>query len=517
MVWLCFCHNSFAQAGDVYYFIPSSGDANTLSNWNTKPDGTGTAPTSLYSSNHFFVINNGKSATLSGSFGANGVYIFVGDETGGSLSSGTSGTLTTLAGTPYLQAIINVNKNSTLNFRMLNGATQYPVLRSLDPTSTVVYTGTASQNVLPANYGNLTINNSAGVVLPATISVAGTLSSTSGTINTTTNNANITFNGIAPQTIPGNTVYTGGTVQQITINNDSGVVLTNGATLTIMDSLIVNSGVFTLGTGSNTIIKGKAYVPTTHIADSTYKPGYTLVWHDEFTGAANTFPNPVYWAQHYTDTALARDTFQGQVFLSKILKSYNYLDGNGHYIAEVNDSGGIYYSGGSIATSWPYNVMKQYGYMECKTTFTPNNGVNCAFWLQSPTIGNNPPANDPATYGAEIDVCEYLGPSTTAPQGQVNSTLHKNGYSAPYHQQVTHAYPVSNPGWHILAVEWSPTYYKFYTDGVLTWTLTDTGFISKHPEFILVGNGIGWTPPNQAGNTWPALMQVDYVRVYNKN
>ncbi len=507
----------YSQAADTYYFIPSTGDANTLSNWNTKPDGTGVAPTSVYNTNRFFIINNGKSATLSGSFGANGVYIYVGDETGGSLGSGTSGTLTTVATNVYLQVTINVNKNSTLNYRMTNGASRYPVLSYLDPTSTVVYTGSASQNVLAANYGNLIVNNSAGVVLPENIGVSNTLSSTAGTFNTVTNSANITFNGTAAQTIPGNAVYSGNNAHQVTINNNAGVRLADSTTLTILDSLVVNSGVFTLGNGSNVIAKKKVYVPAVPVADSTYKLGYTLVWHDEFTGPANTFPNPSYWTQHYTDTTTTTVTFWGQNFLSKNLKSYNYLDGNGHYIAKVNDSAGIYYAGGSIATAWPYNLMKEYGYMECKTTFTPNNGVNCAFWLQSPTIGDNPTANNPAVYGAEIDVCEYLGPSTVAPHGQVNTTLHKNGYTAPYHQQVTHATTVSNSGWHILAVEWSPTYYKFYTDGVLTWTLTDTGFISKRPEFILVGNGIGWTPPNQAGNTWPVYMQVDYVRVYNKN
>ena len=503
-------------AGDVYYFVPTTGNANVVSNWNSKPDGSGAPPASLYNANLFYIINNGRSATLTGSFGGNGVYISVGDETGGSLSQGTAGTLTT-SDYSYLHASLNVNKNSVLNYKLLPGPAFHPLLGYLDPSSTVLYNGSSPQNVLSANYGNLTINNAAGVTLQGNIGVSDTLSVTDGTVNTVANNANITFNGSSTQIIPGKTAYSNGSVHQITINNNAGTRLADSTTLTVLDSLIVNSGEFKLGAGSNLILKGATYVPATPVVDSTYKSGYTLVWHDEFDGAANSFPNTNYWAQHYTDTTTTSVTYSGQNFLTKNIKSYSYLDGNGHYVAKVNDSAGIYYASGGIATAWPYNVMKQYGYMECKMTFTPNNGVDCAFWLQSPTISGNPAANDPATYGTEIDVCEYLGPSTVAPQGQVNTTIHKNGYNAPYHQQVTHATTVSNTGWHILAVEWSPTYYKFYTDGVLTWTLTDTAFISRHPELVILGNGIGWTLPNQPGNTWPVYMQADYVRIYNKN
>jgi beta-glucanase (GH16 family) len=505
-----------AQAGDTYYFMPASGDANVLSNWNTKPDGTGTAPVSLYYTNRFYIINNGKSATLSGSFGAAGVHIYVGDETGGSLIAGTAGTLTTVAGNVFLRAMVNVNSNSVLNYRMTPLASFYPVLTFCDSSGTVNYNGTAAQNVLAANYGKLTINNSAGVTLPGNIRVSGSLTTIAGTINTTTNNAAITFNGSLVQTIPGNSVFTGGAVHQVSINNNAGVKLTDGATLTVLDSLIVSSGTLTLGTGSNLTVKGKSYIPASPLPDSSYKPGYTLVWHDEFDGPANTAPNPEYWVHHYTATTPHTVTTWGYTLSTMSLASYSLLDGNGHLRIKAHDSSGVYYSG-DIATAWPYNVFKQYGYMECKMTFTPNNGVNCAFWMQSPTISNNPAANDPATYGTEIDICEYIGPAATAPRGHVNTTIHKNGYDTTYHQSVSNATPVNNTGYHIVAVEWTPAYYKFYTDGVLKWTLTDPAFISKRPEFVLLSTGFGWSPPNIAGNTWPVYMNVDYVRLYNKN
>ncbi len=514
---LLFTGSAMAQAGDTYYFQPASGDANVLSNWNTKPDGTGNAPVSFYYTNRIYVINGGRSATLSGSFGGSGVYISVGDETGGSLATGTSGTLTTYAGNVFLRAVINVNKNSVLNYRMTPGASYYPTLLFCDSSSTVRYNGTAAQQVLPAAYGKLNIQNSAGVTLAGNISVAGALTVTAGTINTTTSNAAITFNGTLTQTMPGNAAYSGGSVHQVNISNNAGVRLADSDTLTVLDSLVVNSGTFTLGTNSILTIKGKSYVPTAPVTDSAYKSGYTLVWRDEFDGPANSFPNPSYWVQHYTDTSAQSFTTWGQTFTMKNIKSYNYLDGQGHYVAKVNDSAGAYYCGGSIATAWPYYIMKQYGYMECRMAFTPNRGVNSAFWLQSPTISNNPAANDPGTYGAEIDICEHLGPGNTDPFGRVHTTIHKNGYDPAYHQQISNATTVSNTGWHTIAVEWTPTYYKFYTDGVLTWTLTDTAWISKHPSMVIVGNGLGWTPPNQAGNVWPVYTMFDYVRIYNKN
>ena len=502
-------------AGDVYYFLPTTGDANNLVNWNTVPNGTGVPPTGITNQNSIYVIDNGKSATITGNFGAAGVYISVGDETGGSETTGTSGTLTTASGTTYLQATINVNGTSVLNYQMLPGASYYPTLGYLSSGSTVVYSGGASQNVLVANYGNLQINNSAGVVLIDTIGVFNTLSSVAGSIDATTNSANIRFNGSVAQTIPGNAIFYDGSAYDITIYNDSGVTLADNATLTLADSLKLYAGTLTLGSGSNLVIQGKTYAPGVAVTDSTYKAGYALVWDDEFNGTAGSAPNPNYWVHHYTSTTPTPDTISGYAFKYQSLSNYSFLDGNGHLLVETNDSSnGIYYIG-DVATAAPYNVMKQYGYMESRVMFTANNGVDCAFWMQSNANGNNPSANDPATYGTEIDICEYTGPGSY-PGGSVHTTIHKNGYGT-YHQSTSNYTSVSNGGWHIVAVEWTPNHCNFYTDGVLKWSMTNTGFISQHPEYLLFSTGVTWNSPNQVGNTWPVYMQVDYVRVYNKN
>ena len=507
--------SSYNYAGDIYYFLPNIGDANNLINWNTMPNGTGIPPTSITNSNKVYSINNGKSAIITGNFGAVGVTISVGDETGGSLTTGTSGTLTTASGIYYLNAIINVNGNSICNYQMLKGVGYYPSFGFLSSSSTIVYNGCASQNVLVANYGNLQINNTAGVTLTDTIGVSNTLSSLAGTIDAISNNSNIRYNGTTAQIIPGNSIFYNNTAYDITIYNDSGVTLATNATLTIADSLKLYAGQLYLGNGSNLNIQGKTYNPGVAITDSTYKPGYSLVWHDEFNGAAGSAPNPNYWVHHYTSQTPTPDTISGYAFKYQSLSNYTFLDGNGHMLIETNDSSnGIYYVG-DVATYSPLNVMKQYGYMESKVMFTANNGVNCAFWTQSATMGNNPAANDPATYGTEIDICEYLGPGSY-PGGSVHTTIHKNAYGS-YHQSTSNYTAVSNTGWHIVACEWTPTYLNFYTDGVLKWSMTNTGFISKHPEYLLYSTGVTWNSPNQVGNTWPVYMQVDYVRVYNKN
>jgi beta-glucanase (GH16 family) len=102
----------------------------------------------------------------------------------------------------------------------------------------------------------------------------------------------------------------------------------------------------------------------------------------------------------------------------------------------------------------------------------------------------------------------------------VNTTIHKDGYAA-YHQEITNATLVSNPNppnWHIIGMEWGPTYCKFYTDGVLQYTMTNPAFISNRPEYIILSNQEGWGhAPNQYGSTYPTQTVYDYVRVYNKN
>jgi len=122
-----------------------------------------------------------------------------------------------------------------------------------------------------------------------------------------------------------------------------------------------------------------------------------------------------------------------------------------------------------------------------------------------------------------MDIVEYVGPGSgspsPAPYDRVNTTIHKDGY-ATYHQEITNATLLSNPSasnWHIIGMEWGPTYCKFYTDGVLQFTMSNTAFISKRPEYIVLGNGEGWdNAPNKSG-TYPTQTVYDYVRVYNKN
>jgi hypothetical protein len=500
------------SAGDVFYFQPASGDAGILSNWNTVPNGTGYSPPSITRANCFYVIDGGRTATISGTFGGPNVLISVGDETGGSLGTGTAGALTVASSCTSLQANIDVNAGSTLYINMAPGATQTPILQTLLPNSTVVYGGTGLQSVLPANYGNLTIDNGAGVTLPHQIGVSGTLSSIAGTMDATTHSANITFNGVGAQTIPGNALYTGGNAYDITIDNDSSVTLGTGDTLTVADTLTVNSGAFIQGAGSKLIVQGASYVPSSPtLLDSIHKAGYTLVWHDEFNGAGGSYPNPAIWTRHYSSSLLTN----------------TYLDGQGHLAVRVNDSLGTYYGGDVQSLGATGAYQKQYGYFEARILLSPNRGINNTFWLQSKYIGSDTSAHNAAVFGTEMDIMEYLGPGTPAPPyGQVNSTVHYNGYG-PTEQSYTDEYSggnsaganaVSGTGWHIIAMEWSPTNCNFYVDNVLVWTMNNAAFVSKRPEYIILGAGTGWNlPPNQTGNVYPTTVLYDYVRVYNKN
>ena len=517
--------DSIHTTTDTYYFQPDSGSANVLANWNTAPDGSGIAPTSLTSgaANRFYIVNNGKIATATASFGDTGVKIYVGDDTGGSLdNTGTPGTFYTTSGSSYIDASFIISKNSVLHYRMpASGPAGYPVINNSDPAGTVMYDGTSAQNVLPAlyGYGNLTINNSSGIILTGNIKIMGTLAATQGTLNT--NGKSITFTGPLAQTILGNSMYTNGAADQIVIDNDNGVTLASGNSLTVTDSLIVNSGTFTLGTGSNVIVKGVNYVPATPIADSTYKAGYTLVWNDEFNGAAGSAPNPAVW-KHHSGTGTTSFTSGGVNYYFASLLNHCTLDGQGHLVIKVTDSAGVYYTG-DVDNSANYLPLKRFGYFEAKIMFPSNTALNSVFWLQSPSTSSNPVADDPAVYGTEMDIVEYVGPGSgsppPAPYDRVNTTVHKDGY-ATYHQETTNATLLSNPSapnWHIIGMEWGPTYCKFYTDGVLQFTMSNTAFISKRPEYIVLGNGEGWdNAPNKSG-TYPTQTVYDYVRVYNKD
>ena len=222
---------------------------------------------------------------------------------------------------------------------------------------------------------------------------------------------------------------------------------------------------------------------------------YSLYWNDEFDGTQLDLTKWGYRALGPRGSGVNATTMVA-------------LDGNGHLNLSVQQIGSTIYSA-MIGTQGKFQTL--YGYFECRAMLQTVNGPTSAFWLQSPTVGN--PIGNPAVAGDEVDIFECYSPST----GKIPQTIHWDGYGA-YHQylqQMSPTIPNLAQGFHTFGLEWSPTQYIFYIDGVETFRTAQA--VSQTNEYVILSYLVD--SPGQAAiiNNIPgfsATIVYDYVRVF---
>ena len=115
------------------------------------------------------------------------------------------------------------------------------------------------------------------------------------------------------------------------------------------------------------------------------KMGYKLVWKDEFKG--NKL-DPQKWALRGVGPRAIAYVSEEAV---KVEDGYLKL-----YALKKGDS----LLGSAVGTQGLF--MSKYGYYECRAQLQKSPGVWAAFWIQSTEISKG---EDPAIFGAEIDIC----------------------------------------------------------------------------------------------------------------
>ena len=244
--------------------------------------------------------------------------------------------------------------------------------------------------------------------------------------------------------------------------------------------------------------------------------GYTLVWSDEFSGGSLDTNKWSYqngtWNGSSVQNCYTPDNTSVSGGTLKITSRY---EPGYACFSQTRD-----FTSGFIQTknkaSWTY------GYFEARIKMPQSNSTWPAFWMSPQT----------ATYGSwpqsgEIDIFEAKGYDTTT----VYANAHW-GESSSNKQQRKGTIGVGDiRDWHIYAVEWEEGLLKFYVDGVLEHSIsnfsepnatTDPGPFNI-PYYLRLNMAVGGTyldaPHNDANNNiggLPAVMEVDYVRVYEK-
>jgi len=231
---------------------------------------------------------------------------------------------------------------------------------------------------------------------------------------------------------------------------------------------------------------------------------YELAWQDDFSG---TQLNLTDWSHRYP--GVRHDGYNDTTTVS--------TDGVGNLILKVYSdtiAGVVMHHTGMISTNKEY----KYGKFEARIAFTNQSGSWSAFWIQSATMGN--PIGDPQTAGMEIDVVETL-----SNDGRAHHNLHWDGYGTSHKTTgfITGDLGVNSGAYHLYTVEWTPTYYRFFVDGVQTWEYK--GVMSQRSEFMILSSEVmnyavgSWAGPIVSGGfgtkkSTSTIMKVDYVKYY---
>ncbi len=199
--------------------------------------------------------------------------------------------------------------------------------------------------------------------------------------------------------------------------------------------------------------------------------------------------------------------------------------GSGNLTLTTHTENGTHYTG-FISSKNLFTAT--YGYWEARVNFQDSPGMWSAFWMQSPTMGT--PLGDPATAGTEIDIVEHrhVDSTNTDISNKMQVNLHWDGYQAGVEKSAGSG-NINNPtaaplegNFHLYAVQWDPTGYKFYIDGTQVWQTTQG--LSKRSEYIFLSSEVqnnswaGTIPTGGYGSlaTSTTKMTIDYVHVYQK-
>jgi beta-glucanase (GH16 family) len=237
---------------------------------------------------------------------------------------------------------------------------------------------------------------------------------------------------------------------------------------------------------------------------------WSLVWQDEFDGAAGTLPSAADWrfdvGTGWGNAQLEYDTDRADNAS---------LDGNGHLAitARQESFAGSAYTSARITTQGKREF--RYGRIAARIKLPVGQGIWPAFWMLGGNIGSVgwPQAG-------EIDIMEYRGQEPRVVLGSV----HGPGYSAG--NAITRRYELQqarfDDDFHEFSVDWAADRIDFFVDGRLYHTVrreqVPGEWVFTHPFYIILNVAVGGTfvgPPN-AQTRFPQVMLVDWVRVYER-
>jgi beta-glucanase (GH16 family) len=242
--------------------------------------------------------------------------------------------------------------------------------------------------------------------------------------------------------------------------------------------------------------------------------GWKLVWNDEFDGTKGTKLDPSRWVYETGGSGWGNNQLEYDTDRAENAS----LDGNGELTISAIKESYMGKSYSSVRLNTQGKFEHQYGRYEARMRLPFGQGIWPAFWMLGVDTNN---VGWPTR--GEIDIMENIGrePDT------IHGTLHGPGYSggngigAPSKLAMGQRFA---DDYHVFAIEWEQNVVRWYADGKLYQTRTPADlpkgskWVYDHPFFLLLNLAVGgqWPGNPDASTTFPQTMQVDYVRVYER-
>ncbi|MDB5103011.1 MAG: uncharacterized protein JWP91_700 [Fibrobacteres bacterium] len=261
-----------------------------------------------------------------------------------------------------------------------------------------------------------------------------------------------------------------------------------------------------------TLIRSLAFIAAAFAAAHS-ETGWDLTFSDEFTGTANTYPDPAKWNVEVNGNP---PNSEAQAYVKST--SNVSLNGSGQLelTALKQVSGSKQYTSGKVNSSGKY--MQTYGRWEARIKLPAGTGFWPAFWMLG---GNNGCGGWPSC--GEIDIIENRGRLAMVS----SSAMHGPGYSGNTPLAHTYNLPTGSASffdsYHLFAMEWNATQVKFYVDSALHYTVNKTdvqqygNWVYNHDFYTILNLAVGGQFDGMklpAATAFPAKVTVDFVHIY---
>ena len=244
------------------------------------------------------------------------------------------------------------------------------------------------------------------------------------------------------------------------------------------------------------------------------KDDYQLVWEDNFDYEGT--PNPLKWNYDLGNRQWANAELQSYTNRPENV----FVKNNKLHIRAIKEKDGEREYTSTRMTTYQRQSF-QYGYFEFRVKLPKGKGSWPAVWMLPDSI------KEGLTWPlcGEIDIIEHIGRKENNLFFSLHSMKHNHTRNDTKHYTVFYDYPGVTEDFNDYAMEWTPDYTEFYINGtsVCRFNKNDDEEVSfeawpfDKPFYLIFNIAVGGNLGGEVDeSSMPFIMEVDYVRVYQK-